>query len=405
MTPLPSLADQPWLNAAPLRRVFAVVEVAGGVIRVNGGAVRNALLAEPVADIDLSTTLAPERVMDAGMAAGFAIHPTGLSHGTVTVVCDGQAFETTTLRIDEETDGRRAKVAFTDDWQADAHRRDFTVNALYCGPDGKLYDFVGGYPDILKRRIRFVGLPSKRIREDFLRILRFFRFHARYGKGAPDPAGLAACARLRRGLDTLPSERIRQEFLKLIVAPGAHAALRIMVDRRIMDHVLRERPDLKLFRRMCLIDMAQSLSSDAVLRLAALLPDALTHRDRLRLTNIEIGRLKTLGRELPPSPELREAERRRVLYRLGAQRWTDAVRLAWAQSPAKPDDGPWGELLRLPALWAAPRFPVSGKDLVNRGLAPGKRIGRLLADLEDWWVASDFTLDKDSLLARIDEFS
>ena len=398
----PSLADEPWLKAPALRRVFSVVEGGGGVVRVNGGAVRNALMGEPVADIDLSTTLSPEQVTRLCEAAGLGVHPTGIAHGTVTVVSERQPFEVTTLRVDRETYGRRAKVEVTDDWLADAHRRDFTVNALYCTPSGEILDLVDGYADILLRKIRFVGSASKRIAEDYLRILRFFRFQARYGKGAPDAAGLAACTRLRRGLGILPAERIRQEFFKLLVAPRAAATLEIMRDARILAAVVPDEPDIAGLRRMGKIDIAQSLAPDAVLRLAALVERPMDHRDRLRLTNLEMARLEALAVAMPPSPALREAERRRILYRLGMKTWPDAVRLAWARTRARPDDAEWSDLLNLPATWTPPAFPLDGKMLVAQGLEPGRRIGRILSHLEDWWVASDFKPGREALLARID---
>lgn len=398
----PSLAHEPWLNAGPLRRVFAAVEAAGGEIRVNGGAVRNSLLGEPVADIDLSTTLTPERMMEVALAAGFAVHPTGLQHGTVTVVCDHHPFEVTTLRVDEETDGRWAKVAFTGDWRSDAHRRDFTMNALYCAPDGEIFDFVDGYGDVLKRKVRFVGAPSRRIKEDFLRILRFFRFHARYGRGAPDAEGLAACTRLRRGLDGLAAERIRQEFMKLIVARRALATLKIMRESRILAHALPIDPDFRSFRRMTETDKAFGLIADPLLRLAALTSEPLALRQRLRLTNDETTRLRRIESSISPSPALRDAERRRVLYHLGVRGWSDAIRVAWAKGRAGTDDPAWRELLALPQSWPPPRFPLSGRDLLDAGLAPGPAIGRILGRLEDWWIASDFVPDKQALLARVE---
>jgi poly(A) polymerase len=218
---LPSLAGAEWLGDPRLQRVLAVLAKAGGEARIAGGAVRNALLGEPIADIDIATTLSPEAVMKAAEADGLGVHPTGIEHGTVMLVAAGIPFEVTTLRRDVETFGRKARVIFTDDWHADAARRDFTINALYCSAKGEIFDPVNGYPDILQRRIRFVGDPEARIHEDYLRILRYFRFQARYGAKTRDAASLAACVKLSKGLERLSAERIRQELFKLMVARRA----------------------------------------------------------------------------------------------------------------------------------------------------------------------------------------
>ncbi len=223
MTKLPSLARARWLKEPSLQRVFALVAGAGGEARVAGGAVRNALLGEPIGDIDIATTLAPQDIMTAFKAAGLSVHPTGIEHGTVTAVIDHKPYEITTLRRDVQTDGRHAVVAFTDNWKEDALRRDFTINALYCDGAGKIHDYVDGYGDIRRKRIIFVGTPAARIKEDNLRILRFFRFLAAYEKMTPDSASLAACVRLKKGLLGLSAERIAREMFKLLVGPNGGA--------------------------------------------------------------------------------------------------------------------------------------------------------------------------------------
>ena len=224
----PSLRAEGWLKAPPLLRVFELLSMGGGTVRVIGGAVRNALLGVPVSDIDLATDLTPETVIERVTKAGLAVYPTGLDHGTVTVVADGAPFEVTTLRRDVETDGRRAVVAFTEDWHEDALRRDFTINALSCDVSGKVYDSVGGLEDLAARRIRFIGKAEDRIREDYLRILRFFRFNAAYGAGEPDARGLAACLALKSGLTQLSAERIGNEIMKLCATPRAADIAAIM---------------------------------------------------------------------------------------------------------------------------------------------------------------------------------
>lgn len=394
---LPSLKRQKWLKAPDVQRVLKAL----GDARVAGGAIRNALLGEPVLEVDIATALSPEKVMEIGEKSGFGVHPTGLSHGTVTLTLDKRPFEVTTLRRDVETDGRRAKVAFTSDWAADAMRRDFTMNALYCDAEGNMLDFADGYADVLKKRVRFVGNPSARIREDYLRILRFFRFHARYGKGAPDKAGLAACARLRKGLTQLSAERIRQELFKLLVAPRAVPTLQIMQKQgilRVISPLLRDIPSLK---RMAAIDEKNKLVPDPLLRLQILATDARPLADALRLTRKEIARLEALGKHMPPTPKLRDNERRAILHAIGEECWRDSVRIAWARSRALLADKAWRDLLRLPDKWQSPVFPLKGADLVAAGIKPGPEIGRFLNDLEDWWVAAGFKPGKDELLARL----
>ncbi len=216
-----AFADAAWLNSPALAKVFAAFAKSAAELRVVGGATRNALLGRPISDIDLATPALPEVVTEIATKAGLAVHPTGIEHGTVTVVADGVAFEVTTLRRDVETDGRRAVVAFTDDWREDAMRRDFTINAIYVAPDGTIYDPVGGLADLKDQRVRFIGDANDRIREDYLRILRFFRFTAQYGQGRPDPDGFAACTALKAGLTQLSSERVGAEIMKLLDAPRA----------------------------------------------------------------------------------------------------------------------------------------------------------------------------------------
>ncbi|MFT3987603.1 CCA tRNA nucleotidyltransferase [Aestuariivirga sp.] len=392
MKKLPSLARARWLKEPGLQRIFAVIAEAGGEARVAGGAVRNALLGVPIADIDVAVTLPPERVAEVCGAAGFAVHPTGIDHGTVTVVALHKPYEVTTLRHDVETDGRRARVEFHDDWEKDALRRDFTMNALYCDARGKITDFTDGYRDILRKRIIFVGDPSQRIHEDYLRILRFFRFHARFGKGAPDKAGLAACRRLAKGIDGLSAERIRQEMLKLLEAPRAIPTLKVMAREKILKCILPYTEEWRVLER---------LPADGVLRLAMLAeePRALAHR--LRLSNAEAKRIARLLSATPPTPSLRPREQRMILYHLGPETWRDAVHLAWARSRAPLTDPGWKRLLRLPHRWPIPQLPVDGRDLIAHGLAPGPLIGETLKRLEDWWIASDFKPTRSELLARI----
>jgi poly(A) polymerase len=388
---LPSLAGESWLADHRLQTLLALLNEAGEEARVAGGAVRNALLGLAVADIDVATTLPPREVVQRCNNAGFAVHPTGIEHGTVTVVVHHMPFEVTTLRRDVTTDGRRATVAFTGDWAEDAARRDFTMNAMYCDASGKIYDFTDGYKDILRRKVRFVGAPSRRIREDYLRILRFFRFHAHYGKGAPDPKGLSACTRLRKGLDGLSAERIRQELLKLLVAPRAVETLKAMHKAGILKHVLDAVPEWRVLKR---------LPPDPILRLSVLARDATLLQDHLRLSNEQARRLQAIAEAPLLSPDFRDTERRRILYHIGPQAWRDAVHLSWARSRAALDDRDWQALAGLPDDWPVPTFPVTGRDLQAAGFAAGPGLGEALRKLEDWWIASDFKPAREELLAR-----
>lgn len=392
MSSLPSLASAPWLRQPPLQRVMAAIAAAGGEARVAGGAVRNALMGEEVTEIDLATTLSPEQVTAACAAKGLAVHPTGIDHGTVTVVADHHPYEVTTLRHDVETDGRRATVRFTDDWEADAMRRDFTMNALYCDADGVVHDHVGGYPDILARRVVFVGSPEQRIAEDYLRILRFFRFHARYGHAAPDVSGLAACVAAKAGLDGLSAERIRQEMFKLMAAKGAVPTLQLMAEAGILERLLPYTDEWRVLAR---------LPPDPLLRLAVLAQQPAAMKGRWRLSNHEGQRLAAIAAQAPPAPDLRPAERRVILYQTGPETWRDLVSIGWARSDAALDDPAWQDLLTLPERWRAPDLPVSGRDLLARGMAPGPAIGDALARLEDWWVAGDFAASREELLKRL----
>ncbi len=393
MIQLPSLARARWLREPGLQQIFAVIAAAGGEARVAGGAVRNALLKVPVADVDVAATLPPERIMEACRAAGLSVHPTGVEHGTVTVVAGHRPYEVTTLRHDVETDGRRARVAFHEDWASDAARRDFTMNALYCDARGKVYDFTAGYKDILRKRIRFVGNPSKRIEEDYLRILRFFRFHAQFGKGAPDPAGLAACKRYAKGMGKLSAERLRQELMKLNVAPGAVATLKLMSRESILKHIISYTEQWRVLGR---------LPPDSVLRLAVLAAEPTTLKEKLRLSNQEAARIEGMLGAMPPSPASSPHEQRVALYRMGAETWRDAASLAWARSKAPLDDQGWKRLRRLPDRWPIPVMPISGKDLLEAGLSAGPEMGNILRRLEDHWISSDFKPDKNALLKQIE---
>jgi poly(A) polymerase len=391
---LPSLHDEAWLNEARLQEVLRVLN-SGAVTRVAGGAVRNALLGLPVADIDLATTLLPEQVTSVAKDAGFGVHPTGIEHGTVTVTLRGAAFEVTTLRKDMETDGRHAVVSFTNDWQVDAARRDFTINAMYCDATGKIYDFTRGYADIRKRKVKFVGVASDRITEDCLRILRFFRFHAWYGKSLPDDDGFKACVKFKAKLKTLSIERVRQELLKLLVAPNAVTTLQLMASSGVLKIILPHTEEWRVLER---------LTADAILRLFVLAKNKKDLKQRLRLSNVDVLRIDALLVAPDISPALTEQERYRILYHLGAQSWRDAVQISAARAKLKTSDPAYTGLLQLPEHWTAPSLPVKGTDLIGVGMLPGPKMGQVLSALEDWWVANDFRPTRHDLLSRVGRY-
>jgi poly(A) polymerase len=401
------LADAPWLTSGPAARVLGLLNGNGEEARVVGGAVRNALLRIPTGDIDIATTALPAEVIRRARAAGVKSVPTGIDHGTVTLVVDAQPFEVTTLREDTETFGRKAKVAFGRDWAHDAQRRDFTINGLSVDAGGVIHDHVGGYDDLVARRVRFIGDPNRRIAEDYLRILRFFRIHAAYGSGEPDRAGYLACIDARAGLATLSAERVRMEMLKLMIAEGAAAALVAMADGGLLLSIFGGVAYIGPFAAMVAAERLLGLNADPVRRLGALAvavtEDARRLAVRLRLSNSETRALDSMGHRWWRLAGMDEATARRRLYRLGADRYRDRLMLAWARAGADTDPAPWRELATLPERWSAPKFPLKAADFVARGIAEGPALGNVLALAEDAWLAADFPLDETALKAVADQ--
>jgi poly(A) polymerase len=401
MTQTFRLPQASWLSSPPLARALALLDGDGEEARVVGGAARNALMGLALSDIDIATTAAPEEVMRRAAAAGVKAVPTGIEHGTVTLVVEGQPFEVTTLREDIETFGRKAKVAFGRDWKADAERRDFTMNALSICRDGVVHDYVGGLADLEARRVRFIGDPAQRIAEDFLRILRFFRFQASYADGAPDRAGLDACIAARKGLQVLSRERVRAELMKLLVAPFAVPTLAVMADAGFIDALLGSVPFLASFANMVKAEAATAVAPDPVRRLAALATlvteDAERLWQRLRLFNAEHARLSSMAdRWWQISPALGEGGRA-LLYRLGPMHYLDRVLVAWSRAPQGEADPAWRGLAGLPSRWTAPQFPLHAADLIARGVARGPALGEALRAAEAAWIAAGFPLDRAAL--------
>jgi poly(A) polymerase len=400
-----SLAGAPWLVRAETQAIFRALQAVGADARAVGGAVRNAILDVPVTDVDIATPAKPDAIIQACEAAGMQCVPTGLEHGTVTVISGGIPFEVTTLREDVETFGRHANVAFTDDWAADARRRDFTINALYCTADGTVIDPLGGLADLQQRRVRFIGDAAQRIREDYLRILRFFRFHAEYGRGALDPDGVAACVRERSGLAALSAERIRVELLKLLVAPRSVPTLAGMHEFGLLAGLLGLAPRPDLFARTVQIERDLALPADALLRLSALavaVEEDIAHlSDRLKLSHAERESLLVIDRRAQTWLGLDERAARRRLYELGPERWRRQLLAGAIASDVAATEPSWRMLYELPERWPTPQFPLRGADVLALGVQPGPAVGNLLREIEAWWIASDFAADEASLREQL----
>ena len=406
MIEAPHLRGAAWFKDGEVARLLALLDRDGEEARVVGGAVRNALMGIPVAEIDVATTALPLEIMRRVEAAGGKAVPTGIEHGTVTAILNHRPIEVTTLREDVETFGRKARVKFGRDWRADAERRDFTINALSASADGVVHDYVGGLDDIAARRVRFIGEPQQRIEEDYLRILRFFRFHAHFGDGAPDPAGVQACIRARAGLDTLSRERVRMEMLKLLVAARATPTLVVMTETGLLGMVLGGVAYLASFENAIKVDAALGVEADAIRRLGALAvwveEDAERLAQRLRLSNAESERLLALDGWWHVAPQADAKAARALLYRLGPQSFADRIFIAWARSDAGAADPAWRDLASLPQRWTAPAFPLKAADFVRRGVAEGPPLGVALRAAEAAWIAADFPTDRDMIDAIAD---
>jgi poly(A) polymerase len=401
-----------WLDWPETKTVIGALDaVRLGGARFVGGCVRNAVLGRPADDIDIATQLLPEQVIGAAKAAKLSAIPTGIEHGTITVIANHKPYEVTTLRRDVETDGRRATVAFTTNWEEDAARRDFRLNALYADLDGTVYDPTGGgVEDARAGRVIFVGDAETRIREDYLRILRFFRFSAWYAKGELDAPGLAACAALKDGLAQLSAERVWKEVKKLLAADDPRPALEAMAASGVFAAVLPESEGLARLSRLVAIDADYFIAPDPVQRFAALLPDdpeiARAAARRLKLSNDERERLVralSIGttRDDRIVPHLAMRETRRVLYRLGRETFEDRVKLAWARDESTKRTMQWRALLAHAESWKRPHFPLSGDQVIKAGAAPGPMVGQVMREVEDWWIDADFTDDQFSLMERL----
>ncbi|WP_204237743.1 CCA tRNA nucleotidyltransferase [Microvirga arvi] len=383
-----------------LRRLLEVFNGRTEETRVVGGAVRNALLGRPVTEVDCATTMLPDAIMGRAKEAGFKAVPTGIEHGTITVIVDGEPFEITTLREDVETDGRHAVVHFGRDFVRDARRRDFTINAMSLGLDGQLYDYTGGEADLAARRVRFIGDAHTRIREDYLRIMRFFRFHAEYAQGAPDPEGLAASGAERQGLAILSKERIRHELLKLLVAKRAEETIRILADHGFLTELLGGAAEFGRFGRVAADDRDSPV---AIWRLAALAvgveEDAERLRDQLRLSNDEHRKLAAYAELLSLLKTWSLPVDTAAIRRLVADHEPEALGIALAATAREPSPVVHEDAREALARYrsgteSVPVFPLRGADLIEGGVPKGPKIGEMLARARQAWLAEGCRTDE-----------
>jgi poly(A) polymerase len=384
---------QNWMTQGPARRVYDALEKAGGQPRFVGGCVRDGLLGRAIRDIDIATVLPPTAVIQAAKAAGLKHAPTGLEHGTVTVIADHAGIEVTTLRHDVETFGRHARVRFTDDWREDAARRDLTINALSADIDGAIYDYFDGVRDLKAGRVRFVGDPEARVREDYLRILRFFRFHADYASGDFDPPALAATIAARERLRALSGERLRQETLKLMTARRGAETWRAMLEAGIVAAYLPAATSIDRLARLAQLESALRITPDATRRLAAatVTGSGAAVAETLKLSNAQRERLVRIT---APRPEVQAHDAnqvRRLVYEYGNAAALDLLLVDWAAH--EPDDRlaiQWQRAYEIVRNWPRPKFPLNGRDAMVFGLQPGPELGRALEAVEEWWIAGDF---------------
>ena len=416
--PQGQLGPQPWLRAAPTLTVIEALQANGAEVRFVGGCVRDALAKHPVKDIDLATQTEPDTVIKLLERAGIKAVPTGITHGTVTAVSGERSFQITTLRRDEKTDGRHAKIAFTDDWVADAERRDFTINAMSADPKGRVYDYNDGISDLAQGKVRFIGHAETRIDEDYLRILRFFRFHGGYGRLPLDREAMAACRLRAEKLTELSTERVRAELMKILMVPDPAEILIHMRGIGALDIVLPEAGDVARLRMLNWLETRavniEGVNTDALRHLAALLDPrraenaAISAAARLKLSNAERTRLTDLMvPTLGVSAEMDTEQESRAMRRMGANQTRDLVLLAWAgeltasaRLPRSRTDS-YIAFLKRCATWTTPEFPLTGADLIALGIPEGPEIGDLLDRIENWWENGGYKADRQHCLNRL----
>ena len=435
----------PWIRAPATRAVIDALMAGGDDVRFVGGCVRDALLRRESRDIDIGTPVEPEQVLALLERSGIETRtvPRGIEHGTVTALAGGNRYEITTLRRDERTDGRHAEVAFTDDWREDAARRDFTINAMSAAPDGTLYDYFGGQQDLAAGRVHFVGDPATRIAEDHLRLLRFFRFYAWYGRGEPDAAALAACKDAANAIPSLSGERVRDEMMELLWAPNPVPTLDSMQEAGVLSLLLPEAQSTERLARLLEIEW-KLFDLDPLRRLAALIAgtdasaareiavrwrlsrdkgailtglfsvperlaspiadtDATVAAKRWRFATDDGARLEELATpEFALVPNLDHQSQRCLIYQLGSGRFRDLVLLTWAAEMEGDSEVAWRAMLETAESWKPSMLPVTGADVLECDVEEGPEVGRLLRAVEDWWIERDFAPDRAALLDRLD---
>lgn len=419
LEPVGQLGPEPWLVDADTAAVLDAIESDGRPARFIGGCVRDAICHKPVFDVDIATPERPERVMELLEQHGIRVVPTGIKHGTVTAVMESRSYEITTLRTDVETDGRHATVAFTDDWIADARRRDFTFNALSATRDGMVYDPFDGMQDLAHGYVKFIGKPSSRIAEDYLRILRFFRFRATHGRPPENPEALMACRMAAEHLKELSTERVRDELLKILAAPNPAEILILMRGENVLQQVLPEAEDPGRLRAVEWLETKATridgLEPDRLRRLAATfradadseLASAIAVR--WRLSNHDHNRLADMVGPLGLEPDAPLQFRRKRLYQLGAETFLDRALLTWAAEVAADPRLPsartraWIETLELAAGWESPTLPITGSDVMAAGVRHGPAIGKMLSAIEEWWIDGEFRASREDCLAELND--
>lgn len=393
----------PWLTLPPLQQLFTLFDKAGAKLRLVGGSVRDGLLGLPVSDIDLAVDRSPQWVMDLLKTNHIKAIPTGIEHGTITAVIDKRPYQITTLRVDIKTFGRRAHVAFTDDWLQDALRRDFTINAIYADKNGQLFDPVGGIADLKNNRIRFIGNASQRIKEDYLRILRFFRFSARFGHEPYDPEGLRACEIYASHLPHLARERVTDEFLKLLQLPSPLYTLDVMNETGVLAYILHPGKGHNL-KILVALEKASGLSPSVLVRLTAFYPDLDELKSHLRLSKKQEATLAFLMKNhgLVTNESFKHQS-----YRWGKEKVFDlallqtAHRVSSAEFSLEAGSHFLNHIHEHFDLWVIPSFPLTGEDILSQGIKEGNKIGAHLRAVESWWIAQDLIPDRNACLAHL----
>ncbi len=398
-----------WMNTPEVQKIFSILGAPKVDVRCVGGCVRNAVLGQDIGDIDIGTPEPPEKVVRRLEEVGVKVIPTGLDHGTVTAVIDGVPFEITTLRRDTACDGRHAEVEFTTDWHEDSNRRDFTMNAMSVRLDGIVFDDHGGRADALAGRLRFVGAPDDRIKEDYLRILRLFRFYAWYGRGDLDEHILRACETHASGLGDLSAERVHQEIKKLLSAPNPAPAVRAMRDCGVTQVILRDANNVDALATLITLEKeAPTFAPDWLRRLAVLSSPsgAESLATRLKFSNTEQKRLRALTSDEPAfSNPMSDVDLNRILYRLGATLVVDRALISWAKhaTAGQENTALWNWVLEKAKGWIPRPLPVTGDDILAMGISPGPAVGKCLQEIEERWIEGDFELSRDDLLRALRE--